>query len=76
MFSSGSVVNLWSVNSLACTSPNLDGVLITVPIGNGLDKAKLSLEKLVNYERVYLFGTALSAHFYPSLFISECLCLH
>lgn len=76
MFSTGSVVNLCSVNSLTCTSPNLDGVLITVPSGNRLDKAKLSLEKLVNYERVYLFGTALSAHFYPSLFISECLCLH
>lgn len=54
MFSSGSVVNLCSVNSLACTSPNLDGVLITVPIGNRLDKAKLSLEKLVNYESLFV----------------------
>lgn len=54
MFSSGSVVNLCSVNSLSCTSPNLDGVLITVPIGNRLDKAKLSLEKLVNYESLFV----------------------
>lgn len=46
MFSTGSAVNLCSVNSLTCSSDNQDRALISVPFINSLDKANFLRQNL------------------------------
>lgn len=72
VFSTGSVVNLhWLTQSLA-HHPILIRVLITVPIGNRLHDVNLLVEKLVNYQSLFVCHYLICA-LYSLLLISECL---